>query len=245
MALPKLDTPIYETTLISNGKKVRFRPFLVKEQKLFLMASESGDSTEIISIVKQVLNNCLVDEVNIEELPMFDIENLFINLRARSVGEVIDLKYKCNNTIHSEEGEKLCGNLVKIDLNLLEVKPTINEKHSKKIEMTPKLGIMMKYPNIKMINEFQNLDDIGINDFIGIIVKCIDYIYDEEVIYYAKDSSREELTEFVENLKQDDLLKIQNFFTTMPKLKKDLDFKCTKCNYEEKITVEGIQSFFV
>lgn len=245
MGLPKIDVPVYELKLISTGKTVRFRPFLVKEQKLFLMASESNDIKEIVSVVKQVLNNCIIDELNVEELPMFDIEHLFMNLRSRSVGEVVNLKYKCNNTVKIDGQEKTCDGVVKFDLNLLEIQPTVNEKHDKKIEINPKLGLVMKYPNMEMLNDFKNLDALDVSTLIEMIVKCIDYVYDEDNIYYSKDFSVEELTDFVENLQQDDLIKIQNFFDTMPKIKKDLNFKCGKCGFEEKIEVEGLQNFFV
>jgi len=246
MALPKIDVPVYETTLISSGKKVKYRPFLVKEQKLFLMAAQSDDEKETVDVVKQVLNNCIITDIDIESLPTFDLEYLFMKLRARSVGEVVNLKYNCNNTVKDDKGEdKVCGGLVKFDLNLLEIEPTRNEEHNNKIEITDKLGIVMKYPTLGMVKNFDNLQNESIDTIIEIIVGCIDFIYDADQMYYAKDSTKEELMEFVDNLQQDDLEKIQKFFTTMPKISKPLDFKCGKCGYEEKIVVEGIQNFFV
>jgi hypothetical protein len=246
MALPKIDVPTYETTLISSGKKVKYRPFLVKEQKLFLMAAQSDDEKETVDVVKQVLNNCIITDIDIESLPTFDLEYLFMKLRARSVGEVVNLKYNCNNTVKDDKGEdKVCGGLVKFDLNLLEIEPTRNEEHNNKIEITDKLGIVMKYPTLGMVKNFDNLQNESIDTIIEIIVGCIDFIYDADQMYYAKDSTKEELMEFVDNLQQDDLEKIQKFFTTMPKISKPLDFKCGKCGYEEKIVVEGIQNFFV
>jgi len=141
--------------------------------------------------------------------------------------------------------EKTCGSLVKFDLNILDIKPTIDENHSSKIEISDKLGIMMKYPNLKLIDGISNLKDEDIDTVLNVIISCIDYIYDAEQMYYAKDSTKEELLEFIENLQQEDMEKIQSFFTTMPKIKKELDFKCKKCGYEEQITVQGIQNFFV
>ena len=242
MALPKIDTPVYETKLLSTGKKVKYRPFLVKEQKLLLMAYESNDTKETINIVKQILNNCLISKVDIEELPSFDIENLFLQLRARSVGETISLKYNCNNIVAED---KKCNGVVQFDLNLLELEPIKDAKHSNKIEITNKLGIVMKYPNFNTINGDDVTKDNEVEKTIELITKCVDYIYDNEQLYYAKDTTKEELVEFIENLQQDDLEKIQNFFSTMPKIKKELNFKCPKCNYEEKINVEGLQNFFV
>jgi hypothetical protein len=246
MALPKIDVPTYETTLISSGKKVKYRPFLVKEQKLFLMASQSTDEKETVDVVKQVLNNCILSDIDVDDLPTFDLEHLFMQLRARSVGEVVNLKYNCNNTVKDDKGEdKVCGGLVKFDLNILDIKPTIDPEHSNKIAITDKLGIVMKYPTLGMVKNFDNLQSESIDTIMDVIVSCIDFIYDADQMYYAKDSTKEELMEFVDNLQQDDLEKIQKFFTTMPKISKPLDFKCGKCGYEEKIVVEGIQNFFV
>jgi len=246
MALPKIDVPTYETTLISSGKKVKYRPFLVKEQKLFLMASQSTDEKETVDVVKQVLNNCIISDIDVDDLPTFDLEHLFMQLRARSVGEVVNLKYNCNNTVKDDKGEdKVCGGLVKFDLNILDIKPTIDPEHSNKIAITDKLGIVMKYPTLGMVKNFDNLQTESIDTIMNVIVSCIDFIYDADQMYYAKDSTKEELMEFVDNLQQDDLEKIQKFFTTMPKISKPLDFKCGKCGYEEKIVVEGIQNFFV
>ena len=245
MALPKIDVPVYETKLISTGKTVKFRPFLVKEQKLFMMASESTDVKETVGVIKQVLNNCILSDVDVETLPTFDLEHLFMQLRARSVGEVINLKYNCNNIVKKDDGEeKTCGGLVKFDLKLLEIQPTIDKEHSTKIVISPKLGIVMKYPSFETAFADEMIEN-NIEKTIDIIVNCIDYIYDEDQMYYAKDTPKEELVEFIENLQQDDVEKIQNFFSTMPKIKKDLDFKCPKCGYEERIEVEGIQNFFV
>ena len=246
MALPKIDVPIYETKLISSGKTIKYRPFLVKEQKLFLMAAQAQDEKETIDVVKQVLNNCIISDVDVDDLPTFDLEHLFMQLRARSVGEIVNLKYNCNNTVTDEKGEtKSCGALIKFDLNILDIKPIIDEKHTSKIKINDKLGIVMKYPTLRLIGNTKNLLDEEFETILDIITNCIDYIYDEEQMYYAKDSTKEELVEFIESMEQTDLEKIQLFFTTMPKIAKELDFKCNKCEYEEKITVQGIQNFFV
>lgn len=246
MALPKIDVPVYETKLISTGKKVKFRPFLVKEQKLFLMTAESSDIKEVTNTVKQVLNNCLITEVDLDNLPSFDIEHLFIQLRARSVGEIVNLKYTCNNEVKDESGDtKKCGGLVKFDVNLLDLSPEKQDNHSNKIELTDKLGIVMKYPSFSLLNYDDVTEENKLQKTIDAIVSCVDYIYDADSIYYSKDTPKEELVEFVESLQQDDIEKIQLFFTTMPKIKKQLEFKCKKCGHEEDISVEGIENFFV
>lgn len=241
--LPKLDVPIYETKLISNGEVVRYRPFLVKEQKLFLMAAESEDPKDTVNAIKQVLRNCVLDDIDVENMATFDIEYLFLQLRARSIGEVVNLRFNCNNNV-TEKGEEVkCGNLVKIDVNILEVNPTKNESHTNKVQITDKIGVVLKYPTFGTIDS-NEIDTQDMQQILNVIVSCIDYIYDEEQVYYAKDTKKEELVEFIENMKQTDLEKLSAFFTSLPKMKKDVHFHCNKCGYEEDITLEGVQSFF-
>lgn len=243
--LPKIDVPIYNVKLLSTGKSLRFRPFTVKEEKLFLMANEGEDLTTVVDTIKQILNNCILDEFDIDSLPLFDIEHLFLNIRARSIGEVVNLKYKCNNDVLDEETkeEKKCNNVVQIDLNVLDIHPEKQEGHTTKIEITEKLGIIMKYPNFETLKKFKDVSEA--DSIIKMAVNCIDYVYDADKIYYAKDSQEEDLIEFIESMQSKDLEKIKTFFDTMPKVKKDVDFKCNKCGHEEKIEVEGIQNFFV
>ena len=242
--LPKLDVPIYSVNLISTGKPIRFRPFLVKEQKLFLMTAESADGNEMISTIRQVLKNCVLDEIDIDSLPTFDLEFLFMHLRARSVEEVVELNYKCNNRVKDEEGqEKTCSGVVNLKVNILEIEPTKNPKHEKKIQINNDLGIVFKYPTFEMFQKYEKMSESEV--MINILVDCIDYIFDKEQVYYAKDTPKKELQDFVDNLQQKDLEKFKEFFDTMPEIKKDFHFKCPKCAYEEEITIKGMQSFFV
>ena len=241
--LPKIDVPAYETTLLSTGKKIKFRPFLVKEQKLFLMASQSDDAKEVVSAIKQVIGNCILDKnIDVDTLPTFDLENLFLQLRARSVGEKVEMNYVCNNPITDDKGEsKPCGGKIKLFLDLLDIKPTKNPEHDTKIELSPKMGIVMKYPNFEILSSLSIQTQ---EDLLKIIIACIDYVYDEDQIYYAKDSTPEELNEFIESMQQSDIQKIQKFFETMPKISKEVDFKCSKCGYTENMVIEGLQNFF-
>jgi hypothetical protein len=240
--LPKLDVPIYELKLISNGKIVKFRPFLVKEQKIFLMASQSEDAKEVIDAIKQVLSNCIVDDTDVTSLPVFDLEFLFLNLRAKSVGENVELNYVCNNLVKNEKGEEeACGGKIKLNVNLMEVDIIKNPEHTNKIMLTDKLGLMMKYPSFDIIKKLNIQNE---SELLKVITSCIDYIFDENEIYYAKDTTEEELTDFIESMQQSDVQKIQKFFETMPKISKNVGFKCKKCGYEEKTTIEGIQNFF-
>jgi hypothetical protein len=242
--LPKIDVPLFNLTLPLSKKTIKFRPFLVKEEKILLMAMESGEEDSILAAIKQIINNCCVDELNVDILPVTDLEFLFLNLRARSIGETIELQYKCNNKVVSDSGEeKDCGGVVKFDLNLLTVKPESDPDHTNKIQLTEKMGIVMKYPNMKIVESSDG--ENATERIMKVLMNCVDYIYDAETVYYRKDIEDKELVEFLENLNRDQFAKIQNFFDTMPKVKTHLDFKCIKCGYEEKVLVEGIQNFFV
>jgi len=244
--LPKIDVPIYELVLPSTGKTLRFRPFLVKEEKILLMATEADDPKDVVKAIQQIIRNCMLDEVDIEDLPLYDIEFMFLNLRARSVSEVVDLKYNCYNQVPIEDkpGEtKQCGGQVSFKLDLLEIKPVTNPEHTNKIEVNEKLGVVMKYPNFELLNSF-NLETKDHEKLMDMITSCIDYIYDADNVYYAKDSTKKELEEFIEGLPSQVFGKVQKFFETMPKLKKELDFKCPKCGYEEEMVIRGLQNFF-
>lgn len=247
--LPKIDVPIYELKLISCKEPIKFRPFLVKEQKLLLMAQEAAQSeTEdekdtILNTVKQVINNCVLSDINVNELPMFDIEYLFLNLRARSMGENIKLSFRCVNEIENENKDKVkCNNVVEIDMNILNVHPKIPENHSNKIVINEKLGLLMKYPTLQTLSKI-DMDEQ--DSILELIISCIDSIYDEETIYYTKDVEKKELEEFVDSLPTKVIENIKEFFDSTPKIKEDVNFKCGKCQHEEIIPIEGLDSFFV
>lgn len=243
--LPKIDVPIYELTLPLTEKIIRFRPFLVKEEKILLMAMEAQEADSVLLAVKQILTNCCLDDLNVDDLPIADIEFLFLNLRARSVNEVVELPYKCNNKITVDGQEKECGNVVNLEVNLLEIRPTMPEKRIDKIELNDKMGILVKYPSFKMIENAQKEDGSEIEKLMNVLVACIDGIYTEETVFYSKDVSKKELLEFIESLTREQFAKVQEFFESMPKIKKEMDFNCNKCGYHEDITIEGLQSFFV
>jgi hypothetical protein len=242
--LPKNDVPIYEITLPLTGEKIKIRPFLVKEEKILLMAMESNDDNAILLAIKQMASNCCLSEITIEDLPILDLEYLFLQLRSRSIGEIIELQYKCNNNVTDENSnEKKCGNIINVNFNALEVEPEINPDHNKKIQITDKLGVVMKYPNFKIIESVKELSST--ETVMKIMTNCIDYVYDNESIYHSKDVTHEELVDFIDSLTKEQFNKIQNFFETIPKMKKKLEFSCGKCGYNEEIILEGIQSFFV
>jgi hypothetical protein len=245
MGLPKIDVPIYEITLPLLQKKVKIRPFRVKEEKILLMAMESEDDAAVLLAIKQIVNNCCVDDLDVDSLPVLDLEYMFLQLRARSIGEIIDLQYRCNNDVDNEDETKKCGNIIKLNFNALEVQPEFDVEHTKKIQLTQKLGVVMKYPDFKLVNKISNLSNLSDADVIAKTISgCIDYIFDNDSVYYAKDATDEELLDFVDSLTREQFAKIQEFFDTVPKMKKNLTFKCSKCGYEEELVLEGIQSFF-
>jgi hypothetical protein len=240
MALPKLDVPTYEIELPVSKKKIKFRPFLVKEQRNLLMAIESNESNTIQSAVKDILYNCtLTENLDIEKLPIIDVEYYFVNLRAKSVGEIVESKYRCNNIVDGNE----CGNIMEHSLDLQKIKVQMNESISPEIQITPKITVKLKYPEFGIVKdsmEYTDINDITFN----MIARSIEYIYDGEQFYYANESSPEELIEFVEGLNQEQFSKIETFFNNLPKLKETLDIKCSKCGFDHKIEVEGLESFF-
>lgn len=243
MALPKISSPIFELTLPLSKKTIKYRPFLVKEEKILLMAMEENNEKSTINSIKQIVSNCCIDKIDVNKMPILDLEYLFLNLRARSVGEVIELHYKCNNNIIDDSGnEKKCNHVNPISINLFEINPTIPENHTNKIDLGNDIGIVMTYPNFNMVSN--NISGTGIEVIMAIIADCVEYIYDKDEIYYRKDSSKKEIDEFIESLTREQFTKIQKFFDSIPKLNKNVEFKCSKCGYEENILVEGLQSFF-
>jgi hypothetical protein len=240
MALPKIDVPTYEIELPVSKTKIKYRPFLVKEQRNLLMAIESSESTTIQQNIKDILYNCTLTEgVNIENLPIIDVEYYFINLRAKSVGEVVESRYRCNNEVNGTE----CGNIMEKEVDLTQVKVQMKEDISSEIQLTPNISIKLKYPEFGIVKDSLKYDDINDVTF-NMIAQSIEYIYDGQQFYYATESTPEELVEFVEGLNQEQFGKIENFFNNLPKLKETLNIKCSKCGFDHKIEVEGLESFF-
>jgi hypothetical protein len=240
MALPKIDTPIYDLELPLSKKKIRFRPFLVKEQKNLLMAMESGERESIEQNVKQVLNNCTVTEgIDIEKLPVIDIEYYFLQLRARSVGEVVENKYRCDNMVE----EKPCGNIMETSLNLLEIKVGNIVEGNDVIELTDTISIKLKYPEFSVLNKLSKLTNVSDIAF-EMIAESVEYIYDGEQFYYAKEVESKEIVEFIESLNNQQFSKIEDFFANLPKIEKKIEMKCSRCGFEHTLDVEGLESFF-
>ena len=243
MALPINTSPMYTVEVPSTKESIKFRPSLVKEEKALLIAQHSENAQTMIDTLKEVIKSCTNGKVNADTLATFDLEYLFMNLRARSVEEVVNLKYKCNNTVKNDKGEDtVCNGSFDYDVNLLEIEPTRHAEHESKFMLNDRIGISLRYPTFEMVQKYEQMEENEI--MVNILIDCIDFLYDDDQIYHAKDSSRKELEEFVDSMQQKDLEKIKVFFDTMPELKKDIHFKCPKCGYEEDIVVRGMQNFF-
>jgi hypothetical protein len=241
MALPKIDTPVYELDLPLSKKHIRFRPFLVKEQRNLMMALEANDTDTIEQNIKQVLQNCTVTQgIDIDKLPLVDVEFYFLNLRARSVGEIAETKYKCNNEVE----DQVCGNIMDVKVNLLDIKIQMPESTTDEIRLNDKIVVKMKYPEFAVMKRLK--DSGSLSDFaFALIAESIEYIHDGEQFYYARESTPEELLDFVESLSQTQFAKMEDFFNNLPKLGKKLDFECSKCHFHHNLDVEGLEGFFV
>jgi hypothetical protein len=236
MSLPIIATPKYELTLPSTGKKVKYRPFLVKEEKILLLANETKDQQQIISAMKDIVSNCTFNEVNPDEAATFDIEYIFLQLRSKSVGESVDVKIKCPK----------CENMVPVNINLNEVEVVKEKGYSNKVAISNTMGIIMKYPNFNTLQSLEANKEKGqgAEELLNFVTVCIESIYDDKQIYEAKDYKKEELLEFIENLPQGVFAKIMNFFNKMPAISKELACDCDKCKTKSKVTLRGAQDFF-
>lgn len=246
MALPKIQTPLFELNLPSTGQAIKYRPFLVKEQKILLMAMESGETSSILTAVKQIINNCAVEELETEKLPIFDLEYFFLRLRAKSIGEDIDLNLRHPGEVNSK-GES-CTHVTKMKLNLLDVEVQKSIAHEDKIilDESSGIGVKFKYPTADLAKNFTELEGKTEIDLAAeAIINCIDYIFDKENVYKKEDSTQKELVDFIESLSQDQFQRLSKFFDTMPKLKHEVKWKCAGCGQEDKVELEGLANFFV
>jgi hypothetical protein len=240
MPLPKIDTPIYDLTLPLSNKKIRYRPFLVKEQKNLLMAIESDDQESIQENIKQILRNCtLTEDIDIDDLPVIDIEYYFINLRAKSVGEVIENKYRCEAIVD----DKKCNNVMETTINLLDIKVDGLVKDNDVIQLNDKISVKMRYPKfsvLKSVKDMNKMADIAMK----MVAESIEYIYDGEQFYYSREATEKELLEFVESLNQKQFEKIEKFFDSLPKLQRKVQMTCSKCGFQHNFDIEGLENFF-
>ena len=236
MALPKLITPTYELEIPSTDEKIKYRPFLVKEEKILMMAMESKATADITQAVKDIVSECTFNKVKIDNMPMFDVEYIFLNIRAKSVGEVSKLKLLC-----PDDGKTYA----EVELNLNEVKVHVGEDHTNKIELDNGMGMIMNYPTIDSFKD-SGIRDINASNMLDVISGCILQIYEEEgkKTYDPKDQTKKELIEFIEQLNTKQFKDVQNFFETMPKMKHEITIKNPKTKKESKVTLTGLNDFF-
>jgi hypothetical protein len=238
MALPiNSSTPVYTLTVPSTEQLVKFRPFLIKEEKALLIAQQSEDQIVMVDSLKEVIKSCIKDDINVDALATFDLEYIFTQLRAKSVGEIIDLQLRCDTCTD----EKAVAP-VKIDLTTLKV--IKSEEHTNKIELYDDVGIMLKYPTVEVIKKLEALDQTDIDSVFSVIVESIDFIYTSTEVFHAKEQSKQELTDFLNNLTSDQFMKIQKFFETMPRLSHPVNYNCPVCGKEHNKVLEGLASFF-
>jgi hypothetical protein len=240
MALPKLEVPTYELELPLSKKKIKYRPFLVKEQKSLLMAMESGDSASIQHTVSEIIQVCtLSEDFDMNKLPILDIEYYFLNLRAKSVGEISESKYRCNNEVDGV----VCNNTMESKIGLTDIKPHTDVLVDPEIQLSDKISVKMKYPEFGIMRDSIELTNVTELAF-KLIANCVEYIYDGEQFYYSHETTQEELQQFVESLNQEQFEKLENYFNNLPRLKHKVEMKCSKCGFDHAFDVEGLESFF-
>jgi hypothetical protein len=237
MALPQANVAKYELTLPSQQKKITFRPFLVKEEKILLMALETGKPDEMLRAIKDIVKSCTFGELEPDDYPLFDIEFVFLQIRAKSVGEVAKLKILC------PDDKKTYAN-AEVDLSKVEV--YVDDDHSNKVDLdeTRKLGVVLKYPSLKIINEGIVSGDLKLKDSYELIYNSIEQIYEGDKTYLAKDSTKEEMEEFINGLTGEQMRKVQSFFTSMPRLEQKIKVKNPVTNVESEVTLKGLADFF-
>ncbi len=238
MPLPKLNTPTYELTLPSSNRKVKYRPFLVKEEKILLIAMESEDEKEMQNAVKQILKNCILTRgISVDKLAVFDIEYLFLNIRGKSVGEDIKLNVVCPDDEVTE---------VEVSVNVEDVKIQKSDKHDPVIQLTDQVAIVMKYPSMEMFvkNNITGENQQKVDTIFDMTIDCISQVVEGEDVLEAKSFSKKEMLEFVETFDTQQFQKIQDFFETMPKLSHTIKVLNPKTNVESEVVIEGLSSFF-
>ena len=233
MTLPVINTPTYELEVPSTKKKLAYRPFLVKEEKILLMAMEEEKETQLNRALKHVVNNCTFEKIKVDKLPLFDLEYIFLRIRAKSVGEVTKLSLLCQ-----DDGETY----VPVELDLEEIEVEFQEGHTTKIELTEDVGIIMSYPTFEFLD--LNIAEADVNTLFSLIGNSIHQIYEGETVHERADFNKKELKTFLESLTSEQFKKIQNFFETMPRLRHTIEIENPKTKVMNSVTLEGLQAFF-
>lgn len=244
MALPISSTPTYTVVVPSLEKEVKFRPFLVKDEKALLIAQQSEDPKVMVNTLRNVITNCVLDQIDTEKLATFDLEYLFTQIRAKSVGEIVELIFSCQQDSCKDNDKAK----VKVSIDITKIEVEKNSEHKTKIDLFDDVGVVMKYPTIDALTNVQKNQEGKSNEVLdslfSIMADSISMIYKGDEVYHAKDSTKEELLQFVENLTSDQFAKLQKFFNTMPKLTKTVEYDCPVCKHHNVSKLEGLQSFF-
>ena len=238
MPLPKIATPVYELELPSTGETIQYRPFLVKEEKVLVIALESEDTKQITNAIKNVIKNCIQTKgIKVETLPTFDIEYLFLNIRGKSVGEEIEVNITCPDDGVTQ---------VPITINLDDIKVQKNEEHTNKIKLDDTIMMEMKYPSLEQFikNNFDFEDGNAMEQSFDLISTCIDKIYTEDEVWATEDCTKKEIVEFLEQMNSSQFKEIEKFFETMPKLSHSIKVKNPKTKKENTVVIEGLAGFF-
>jgi len=237
MPLPKIATPTYELIIPSTKKTIKYRPFLVKEEKILIIAQESEDSKQISDAVKAVISNCILSRgVKVDQLATFDIEYIFLNIRGKSVGETVEVLITC-----PDDGKTK----VPVTINLEEIEVKIEPKHSKDIKLDDSLTLRMRYPSMEEFIKTNFIDGgMTVDDTFDLICSCIDQVYNEEESWTASECTKKELIDFIEQLSSTQFKQVENFFQTMPKLSHKLKIKNPNTKVESEVVLEGLTSFF-
>ena len=238
MPLPKIATPTYELELPSTGQTVQYRPFLVKEEKVLVIALESEDPKQITTAIKTVIKNCILTKgIKVEALPTFDIEYLFLNIRGKSVGEVIEVNVICPDDETTP---------AKVEINLDDIKVQKDDKHTNKIKLDDSIMMEMKYPSLDEFikNNFDLNDTSNMDQSFDLIASCIDKIYTEDEVWVAADCTKKEINDFLESMNSSQFKEIESFFSTMPKLSHTINVVNPKTKVESEVVLEGLASFF-
>lgn len=239
MPLPKIDLPVYDFTIPSSGKVIKVRPFTVKEEKLLLMAIESKVASDIIATVKQVINNCVQDEIDVDKLPFFDIDYLFIYLRAKSVGEQAAVNLTCNNVL--EDGET-CNHKFVTEVDIGNVELVKFDGVQDDIKLGPASGVKMRYPNYGIMRKIEELPEIDKKTHI--IVSSIDFVYDKSGMHSHKDYTPDELKDFVEGLTEENYKKLEYYVDRFPTIAGRIEADCPKCGFHHNVRYTEFYDFF-
>ena len=241
MPLPKINTPTHELVLPSTGKKIKYRPFLVREEKILVMAMESEDMKQVTTAIVDILNNCILTRgVKVEKLSTFDIEYLFLNVRSKSVGETVEVNVTC-----PDDGETQ----VQMEIDIDSIKVQKDKNHTNIVKLDDNLSMKLKYPSLNEFieNNFDASSNSGKSEVaqsLDMITSCIDMIYNEEESWSSTDSTKKELSEFIEQLNTKQFKEVEKFFVTMPKLSYKFKVKNPKTEVESEVVLEGLASFF-